>query len=423
MILRSLIAAGLAAASAFALPPLTVIQDVLYKADGTRFNGTLTISWAAFDAVDQSSVPSQVTTVNVVNGNLRVQLVPSTTATPPSYYLVKYSADGRIQFTENWAVPSSVLPLRVRDVRMAPTSLSSTDTAVTVAESDVIGLVSDLGARPLKGPGYSTGRVAWVNSSGSLESVTGSLTDCVRVDGSAGPCGTSGPSFMDNDSPSGVVDGSNTLFTLTGTPNPPGSLTLYRNGMLMKSGQDFSLAANSVAFVSGATPQPGDTLLASYRLGGSGGSSGGPPPLFPYSEVLCTGTGASTGTTTFASLGTCTISAGYLAAGNRLEVHFDVEHGGTAGGYSVELHWGGTTVLHRDLAAGDVLGTARADVAIAASGARLSHQSWGTLLAFGAGVGSAIDDYTVGITIDIQAKVATTGDTVTLKNYTVVRYP
>jgi hypothetical protein len=138
---------------------------------------------------------------------------------------------------------------------------------------------------------------------------------------------------------------------------------------------------------------------------------------------LCTGTGASTGATTLASLGTCTISAGYLAAGNRLEVHFDVEHSGTAGGFSIELHWGGTTVLHRDLAAGDVLGTARADVAIAASGARLSHQSWGTVLALGAGVGTAADDYTVGITIDIQAKVATTGDTVTLKNYTVVRYP
>ena len=31
------------AATAFAQPPLTTIQDTLYKADGTRFNGLLMI--------------------------------------------------------------------------------------------------------------------------------------------------------------------------------------------------------------------------------------------------------------------------------------------------------------------------------------------------------------------------------------------
>jgi hypothetical protein len=51
MILRALLAGGLLATSAVAVPPLTTIQDVLYKADGTRFNGTLTISWSSFDAI------------------------------------------------------------------------------------------------------------------------------------------------------------------------------------------------------------------------------------------------------------------------------------------------------------------------------------------------------------------------------------
>ena len=31
-------------------PPLTTIQDVLYKADGTRFNGYVQISWNSFEA-------------------------------------------------------------------------------------------------------------------------------------------------------------------------------------------------------------------------------------------------------------------------------------------------------------------------------------------------------------------------------------
>ena len=68
------------ATSLFAAPPLTTIQDVLYKADGTRFNGTVTISWNSFEAIDRSAIAQQTITVTVVNGYLHVQLVPTTTA-------------------------------------------------------------------------------------------------------------------------------------------------------------------------------------------------------------------------------------------------------------------------------------------------------------------------------------------------------
>src|SRR5450432_1843419 len=106
MISRSLFAAVWLASSALAAPPLTTIQDVLYKADGTRFNGTLTISWTSFEAIDSSAITTQTTTVTVVAGNLRVQLVPTTTAVPPANYSVKYNSDGRTSFGETWAVPS-----------------------------------------------------------------------------------------------------------------------------------------------------------------------------------------------------------------------------------------------------------------------------------------------------------------------------
>jgi hypothetical protein len=279
MITRSFFAAVCLASLALAQPPLTTIQDVLYKADGTRFNGTLTISWTSFEAVDTSAITTQTTTVTVVAGNLRVQLVPTTTAAPAASYTVKYNSDGRITFSETWAVPSSVQPLRVRDVRIASTQagLASADAVVTpVQESDVFGLVPDLGARPLKGPGYAAGRVALVNPAGSLESVTGSPSDCVRVDGSSGPCGGGAqPSFVDGDSPTGIVDGSNTTFTLSAVPNPSSSLALYRNGMLQKAAQDFTANGNAIQFVAAAAPQPGDTLLASYRLTGT--DTGSPP--------------------------------------------------------------------------------------------------------------------------------------------------
>ena len=58
-----------------------------------------------------------------------------------------------------------------------------------------------------------------------------------------------------------------------------------------------------------------------------------------------------------------------------------------------------------------------------AAGAQFSHQSWGTVLTFNAGVGTAADDYfTDGIMIDFQANAAA-GDTVTLRNFAVVRIP
>src|SRR3954452_1386384 len=147
---RSILTALCLASAAHAGPQLTTIQDVLYKADGTRFSGALTISWNSFQAVDASAIVTQSTTVKVVDGNLRVQLVPSTTATPAGAYSVVYNSDGRIQFQERWAVPSSTHPLRVRDVRVANTSAltggSSPDTVTgPIYESDVVGLVADLG--------------------------------------------------------------------------------------------------------------------------------------------------------------------------------------------------------------------------------------------------------------------------------------
>ncbi len=422
MISRLFLAAVCLAGSSFAAPPLTTIQDVLYKADGTRFNGTVTISWSSFEAVDRSAIAQQNLTVTVVNGYLQVQLVPTTTATPAAFYTAVYNSDGRIQFQETWAVPSSTHPLRVRDVRVAAAGAASSDSggASTLQESDIVGLITDLGARPLKGPGYAAGRVAYVNSSGAMETVTGTPTDCVRVDGSSAPCGGAQPNFVDNDAPTGLVDGANTAFTLSSVPSPVASLTVYRNGMLQKQGQDFALTGNQIQFIPAAAPQPGDTLLASYRLNGSTGET---PQLYPTPQVLCSGLGAATNTTTLASIGSCNIPAGFLTAGDRVEIRFDLEHVGSAGGFSFEVHWGGTTVVARNASPVDAQAAGRADVALTAEGAQLSHQSWGTSLAFGAGVGKSTDDYTAGLAVDFQAKIVQPGETVNLKNFTVVRLP
>ena len=53
------------------------------------------------------------------------------------------------------------------------------------AESDVVGLVSDLAARPLKGLGFAASRAAVINSSGAIDGALGNVGDCVLVDGTS----------------------------------------------------------------------------------------------------------------------------------------------------------------------------------------------------------------------------------------------
>lgn len=427
MKISGLLWAVLTAWCALAAPPLTTIQDVLYKADGTRFNGTLSIAWTSFQATDTSAIVTQSTTVKVVDGNLRVQLVPTTSVTPAVYYSVTYNSDGRVQFQETWSVPSSAQPVRVRDVRVVVTGSLTGGTGgvgadTVVQESDVVGLIADLGARPLKGPGYAAGRVAVVNSVGMLESVVGSASDCVRVDGSSGPCGGAGAAaaFVDGDSPSGIVDGANTTFSLSATPSPASSLAVYRNGLLQDLTQDYTISGQTIQFATADTPQPGDTLLASYRLAES---DTGTPQAFPTPQVLCSGTGASTTNTTLTSLGTCVIPSGTLMPGDRVEAQFDFAHQGSAAGFSVEVHWGATTVLHCDAAASETMLTGRMDAGITATGAQTNSQTWGTATGLAATAISASDSYSAGLTVDFQGSLAQTGDTVTLSGFTVVRWP
>src|SRR6266567_3171305 len=94
-----LIAAMVLSGMAFAQTGLTTIQDTLFKADGTRFSGTLTIQWSTFDATNIGTIVQQSKSVDVLNGNLMVQLVPNAGAqAPANTYTVQYQSDGSQQF-------------------------------------------------------------------------------------------------------------------------------------------------------------------------------------------------------------------------------------------------------------------------------------------------------------------------------------
>jgi hypothetical protein len=351
-----LLAIWLASACALmAQPTLTTIQDTVYRADGRRFNGTVTISWKSFTAGDSSDVAMQSTTNRIVNGALYVQLIPSTTATPSYYYNVLYTSDGRDQFSELWAVPPSTAPLHVASVRVTGLVTNSGggtsggtsggtggtggtaggDTSggtTSVTESQVVGLSTDLAVRPVEGPAYAPGRTAMINTSGQLDAVVGNASDCVHADGSTGACfdATLLATFVDAETPSGTINGVNATFTLVNAPQPVSSLALYRNGVHQMLGSDFTLTANTIQFLAASIPQVGDSLTVSYREGGNGGS----PTLQINTAAPLAGGGSLTSTLTLSLA-----DAAFLRRGHRTMVVGDGQAGGFYQGGTFPQSW------------------------------------------------------------------------------------
>jgi hypothetical protein len=205
-------------------PVLTKIQDVVYLADGSRFNGLALIDWKSFDTPSGAVIGRNSKVVRIVDGVLQTQLAP-TTDKNNTYYSVKFSSGGRVLFTEIWAVSPSTGILKLRDVR------------AILLPGGFVSAPSNVGGGNSGGDG---GGIIGENGTGA---------------------------FVDLETPTGSVNGSNLIFTLVSTPSPGSSLELFRNGIRLSPSVDFTLTGNTITFVSGAQPQTGDILRASYRTG------------------------------------------------------------------------------------------------------------------------------------------------------------
>lgn len=416
-----LLASAVAAAGQ---PALTTIRDILYRADGMRFSGRVSIVWNSFEAGDTSNIATANVTLPIVNGVLNVRLAPTTTASAGAQYNITYNSLGRNQFTEVWAVPPSTVPLRVRDVRVATGTVVGPATVTTQVQiTDVAGLPNELAVRPMRGAGFSIGRAALINQSGQIDGATGNLGDCVRVDGSSGPCGSGGggvlPSFSGGETPAGVINGSNLVFTLLFAPSPASSLDLFRNGLLMKQGADYSVSGSTITFFLASTPQAGDLLTAAYRYANPNNILG----TLTSTQVICSSGGLSTTSTASAQLGSCTIPAGLLTAGDRIEVQFQYAHGGTSTGFTAEIRWGATTVISRTSVGGAAL-VGRMAFGIFPGGQAWDTQTWGDSLSLIPAAGSVNEDTNQNLVISFRGQMAgATSDNLVLRNFTVTRSP
>lgn len=205
---------------------LTTIQDTVYLADGKKFSGLVLLDWKSFDTPNGSVIGQFSKVVRITDGVLRVQLAP-TTNTNNAYYSAKYSSGGRILFSEVWSVPTASVVLRLRDIR------------ATLLPGGFVSAPSTLpgGAAPSSGGESNAG------------------------------------SFIDGETPTGLINGSNQVFTLASAPDPSSSLSLFLNGVLLSRTVDYTIATNTITFANGVLPQTGDTLRAYYRTGAIGNIS------------------------------------------------------------------------------------------------------------------------------------------------------
>lgn len=436
-IFRALLLLCCCALAVSAQPALTTIQDVLFRADGTRFNGTVTISWKPFVSSSSSFIPQQGLRVDVVNGVFKAKLVPTTNATAGANYEVQFASQGKYLFTETWAVPPSTVALKVRDVRVTSgTVVGNPPVFGQLSQiSDIEGLENELLVRPMRGFNFGLGRAAMINSTGQIDAVQGNLSDCVRVDGSSSPCSTGDSAigtsvgFVDGEVPAGTVNSSNATFTLASTPAPAASLLLYRNGLLMRNGVDYLLNGQTVTFLTASLPQTGDSLVANYRTiitgtgGGGGGGTGGTTSA-NVPEVLCSGVGASTALTTATDLASCTIDPAKLQEGDRLEVKFGYNHYGTSVPSTITVRWGSSDIFTRTATGGESALIGSVQMTITTGIMLYMSESKGVASSTQVTTGVSTESISNTITLRLRGNMTSASlESIALRYYSVVRIP
>ena len=75
--------------------------------------------------------------------------------------------------------------------------------------------------------------------------------------------GASSATFVDGETPSGSVNGSNAVFTLANAPSPATSLRVYQNGTVRTLTGDYTLSGSTLTFVT--APETGDIIRVDYR--------------------------------------------------------------------------------------------------------------------------------------------------------------
>ena len=259
----------LATGAALAQSTLTQVRDTVVNTDGTPFNGTVVITWNGFTGSDSGTTSPLSTSARIYNGALSVLLVPTSTASPGTYYqVVYYNGSGSVTWVETWQVPQSTTPVTLAIVRTSTTQGAGGGTGSTGGGGTT--------TPPPAGTQYATLPIA-INQITSLSadlasinaSVAGLTSQVNSLSLNSGTSNVTTAAFIDGESVAGTINGSNAVFTLSHPPSPLGSLNLYRNGLLQSTTVDYSLTGSTITFLTASVPKSNDIVTAYYRVAGT----------------------------------------------------------------------------------------------------------------------------------------------------------
>lgn len=251
----------------------TEIRDTVLDANGSPFTGRVVITWNGFTGPSGGTVSPLSTSAKIYNGALSVLLVPTTTASAGTYYQAVYNSNnGLVTWSEIWQVPPSPIPLTLSQVRQS--SNQGGGNGGTTGGGGT-------GSGPIQFATLPISIDEVTNLSADLASINSSISSLTTQLNNLGlASSTTNAVFVDAETPTGTLNGTNTTFTLANPPSPGGSLTLYRNGLIQSNNIDFTLSGTAITFNAGSIPQAGDILQAYYRIAGTG-----PTATFSDAEI------------------------------------------------------------------------------------------------------------------------------------------
>ena len=75
-----------------------------------------------------------------------------------------------------------------------------------------------------------------------------------------------GTYFVENEVPTGALNGSNKAFTLAGNPNPDTSLEVFINGQKLELTTDYALSGSALTMDRAYAAAEVDSFYANYRV-------------------------------------------------------------------------------------------------------------------------------------------------------------
>lgn len=253
--------------------------------------------WAAFRVGVSGSFQAPIGLINGVNRNFTLRALPAGNSLRAFYngLLLRPTTDYTVSSLALTTTFAPVLGSLVSSLYRSGTStpLYFDSVVPTVSGGNLVLPQTPINLELyrnglLQTPGLTTAQLGFVTAIANFFKPARSVLDAVTLSSSADytiagnvitptvPIGTDSflafgtyagagttPNFADYITPAGLVNGSNTVFTLPQAPNPALSLKLYTGYQLMKQGLDYTLAGSTITYT---TAPPTSTVhLAFYR--------------------------------------------------------------------------------------------------------------------------------------------------------------